>query len=104
MIPVHIREGYPSYLSDETIERIEKEIEGHAWQLRDILRDLFGSVALKGVPPQKMEHWLRSLAQRSAHEAAGQLVDEGARSATQASINMLNGVLAGIEIGQEKAG
>ena len=104
MIPEYIREGYPSYLDDETIERIESEVAGHAEWLRDVLTDLFGSVAVNGIHSHKIRHWLRSLAQRSAHEAAGQLVDEGARSATQASINMLNGVLAGIEIGQEKAG
>ena len=94
--------GFPTYLSAETLEAIEKDIADEAGALHETLAHLFGQFAVKDLHPKKIEWWLRSLATRVAHRAAGHMVTEAVASAEQASRNMLNGTLAGIKIGQRQ--
>jgi hypothetical protein len=94
--------GYPPYCSDITLEKIEQAVEDHAWWLRDVLSHMFGYVAVDAVPPEKMRHWMRVLAQRVAHMAAGHEAAKAGLQAQQASHNMLIGTLAGIALGSAR--
>lgn len=103
MIDSETREGYPSYIEDATCERIEETLDAHGEWLREILVRWFGHAALKHVPPEQFHYWMRSLAQRVAHQAAGDMAVQSARQADQASQNMLRAVFAGMELGKDSA-
>ena len=95
--------GYPPYLNDTSLEKIERFVEEEAAWLREVLSGMFGSIVVEQIHPKKMQYWMRTLAQKVAHEAAGAMSNEAFKQAQQSSSNLINGVLAGINIGKGNA-
>lgn len=91
--------GYPPYLSEITLQKIEWTVEDDARRLRAMLAEMFGHFAVKQLPQDELEHRMRTLAQSVAHQAAGHMAVQGALQAQQASQNMMLGTLAGIALG-----
>jgi hypothetical protein len=93
--------GYPPYVSEVVLQKIEWTVERHAKQLHQMLSSMFGYVAMKEVTPEDLEYQLRDLAQNVAHQAAGHEAAKAGLAAHQASTNMINGVLAGMALGSK---
>jgi hypothetical protein len=91
--------GYPPYVSEVVLQKIEWNVEDSARRLRRMLAEMFGSFAVEKLDIEDLEYWMRSLAQSVAHQAAGSVAAQSALQAQQASYNMLMGTLAGIALG-----
>lgn len=96
----NLSEKYPTYLDADTVRRIEERVERRAWEMFAVLRAELGRVHVKAMDHSFVWETMRLLAIDVAHQAAGYMSGEGARQARQSSLNLLNGVLAGIKIGQ----
>lgn len=90
--------GYPPYVSEVVLQKIEWAVQRHAEQMHRLLSSMFGYVAMKEVTREDVEHWLHDLARNVAHQAAGHMAAEGALNAERASHNMLQACLAGIAL------
>lgn len=98
-----IMETYPSYLSEAAQERIDARLEERVHELFSVLRAEFGRSPTKAMDTWAVRDVLRSLAVDVSHEAAGAMSDEAFKQAQQSSANLLNGVLAGIQLGKGDA-
>ena len=94
--------GFPSYLDDSTLHRLETIISEEAEVLLVVLEREFGHRLTQGIGPKTVEYWLRSVAKKVAHETAGHMVSESAKQANQATNNMINALFAGIEIAKRE--
>jgi hypothetical protein len=93
--------GYPPYVSEVVLQKIEWTVKRHAEQLHRTLSGMFGYVAMKDVTVEELKYELRELATSVAHQAAGHEAGKACLAQQQASTNMLNGVLAGIALGSK---
>ncbi len=92
--------GFPGYLDDKTLIKIEADVNEHSRMMVGMLAEMFGTLAVQQMDPEEVRFCMRELAQSVAWHAAGHVSGEATKQAQQASMNMLNGVLAGIELGK----